>query len=135
MKKIFVGTILLLLLIVPHIGAVEYQAGNDEIEQMKDQMLASLNNIQKFLIKGLILPILLATIGQIFEFHLGIPILAILCYFIAGFLIGYNVSLLSFNIITELIIQLLLVFIVNFIGGALVNMILKILPHHIKVIA
>ena len=135
MKKIFIGTILIFLLLIPHIGAVEYQAVKDEIEQMKDQMMVSLDNIQKFLIRCLILPILLATIGKIFEFHLGEPILAILCYFTSGFLIGYNVGLLSLDIITELIIQFILVLVVNFISGAIANMIIKILPQYNKVIA
>jgi len=90
MKKLIVGAIFLLLLIVPHIGAVEYQSVSNEVEQQVTNMF---EGVKKLLINGFLIPLLMVILGFII-IHLGFPVAGFLLAGLYGLPVG--LTLVSF---------------------------------------
>lgn len=118
-----------LMLMIPNVSAVEYQSLNNEIEQMKEQIVGSLGNIVNF-VKCIILSIFIGVIGQLFEFYFHIPILAILCYCISGYLLfdGLYPLISETPLLIGLIIDMILVTTVVCLGGIIADAIIEKLP-------
>ena len=119
-----------LMLMIPNVSAVEYQSLNNEIEQMKEQIVGSLGNIVNF-VKCIILSIFIGVIGQLFEFYFHMPILAILCYCLSGLLVDVGfLPLLTPEtpFLVGLIIDMILVTIVVCLGGIIADAIIEKLP-------
>jgi len=131
--KLVIGLLaVFLMLMIPNVSAVEYQSLDNEIEQMKEQIVGSLGNIVNF-VKCIILSIFIGVIGQLFEFYFHIPILAILCYCIQGYLLsdGLYPLISETPLLVGLIIDMILVTIVVCLGGIIADAIIEKLPEGI----